>query len=154
MHAALVVRAGWTFCRRMLDNLKGRKPFHHFYLSPGAFRDLLFWERALKVHTGEPLPIIAGLVFSYDLVCFSDATPQTCAFVVGDEWIQHHFTNDELPWHINKKELHAIVLGVTTFPDTFRDKRVRFRTDSHSSVVGARRMFVSDPQMMDGYRHL
>ena len=154
LHAALVVRAGWTFARRLLDSMKFRQSHHKLRLSDGAFRDLLFWERALVTHKCRPLPIIVGLVPSPQLVCYSDATPEMCAFVVGDDWFQYYFRGKELLWHINKKEVHAIVLGTYTFEARFSNIAVNFKTDSHGTVVGAKRMLVSDPLMMDAYRHL
>ena len=62
----------------------------------------------------------------------------------------------ELSWHINKKEVHAIVLGTYTFEERFSNLRIKFNTDSHCNVVAAEamRLFVSDPQLMDSYRHL
>jgi hypothetical protein len=86
LHAALVVRAGWTFARRLLDSMKNRKAHHHLRLSDGAYRDLLFWKRALRQHVCRPLTIIVGWVANPHLECFSDATPEMCAFVVGDDW--------------------------------------------------------------------
>ena len=154
MHAASAIRAGWTFSRRLLNMFKFGKMHHRAFLTPGAVKDLQWWRQALRSTKGKTYFLALNITPACDIRVWSDASGYALGFVCETEWFQYIFTNEQSLWHINAKELYAIVLGATTFKEHFRGKNILFKTDSHSSVQAARRMFCTDPLMMAMYRDL
>ncbi len=128
--------------------------YHKTTLSPGACLDLLWWRQALRRSKGKTFFLALHLTPASDLQVWSDASGFALGFVSDRDWFQYRFEGAEKSWHINAKELYAITLGAATFKERFRGKNVLFITDSHSSVVAARRMFCTDPLMMGMYREL
>ena len=136
-HAAMVVRFGRVFIRRMIELSKVAKEDHHFVRLNKEFRsDLLWWKTFLPRWNGCSF-LLSAVLAAPDIQVLSDASgswgfgawcPSSSAWFQGCwplTWSQKNIT---------VKELLPIVLAAAVWGPQWQRKSIRFRCDNIAMV--------------------
>ena len=131
--ACKVVKPGRIFLRRLIDlSTTVSKLSHHISLNSDSRADIEWWLEFLPSWNGvcfiqdEPVTSVA-------MSLYTDASDLGCGAMYGIHWFS-------VPWpdllhasfHINVRELLAIVASVFTWGHEWHDKQILFYTDSMS----------------------
>lgn len=133
--AAGVVRGGRVFLRRIFNKISSPKhSSHRALVSPEVQADLLWWFQFLSTFNGRSL-----LLDEQPLECvFTDACNEAAGGSFGHDWFYFNWSQD-LPaaetFHINEKEILAVVLAAQRWAPFWRNKRVIIYSDNSVTVA-------------------
>ena len=133
--AAGVVRGGRVFLRRIFNKISSLKhSSHRALVSPEVQADLLWWFQFLSTFNGRSL-----LLDEQPLECvFTDACNEAAGGSFGHDWFYFNWSQD-LPaaetFHINEKEILAVVLAAQRWAPFWRNKRVIIYSDNSVTVA-------------------
>ena len=133
--AAGVVKGGRVFLRRIFDKIGTlRHASHRTLLSFTVQKDLLWWHTFLETFNGRSLILDKQPV---DCV-FTDACNEAAGGSFGSDWFYFNW-NQDLPaavnFHINEKEVLAVVLAAQRWAPLWQDKRVIIYSDNSVTVA-------------------
>ncbi|MEW8548538.1 MAG: reverse transcriptase domain-containing protein [Candidatus Thiodiazotropha sp.] len=133
--AAGVVKGGRVFLRRIFDKIRLLKHASHKTLISNEVRaDLLWWFNFLSTFNGR-----SALLDKQPLECvFTDACNEAAGGSFGSDWFYFNWSQD-LPearsFHINEKEVLAVVLAAQRWAPAWQNKRVIIYSDNSVTVA-------------------
>ena len=136
-HACKVIRAGWTFLRRMIDLSAVATELHHRIRLNLAFRsDLQWWDIFLEDWNG--VSVFAGVTQTPPAVVLTSDASGTwgCrAFTSAGEWFQFQWPSLWASVHITVKELLPVVVACALWGEGWKGKAVQCRCDNAAVVA-------------------
>ena len=132
--AAGVVRGGRVFLRRIFNKISVLKhASHRALIGPEVRNDLLWWCNFLSTFNGRSL-----LLDKQPLECvFTDACNEAAGGSFGLDWFYFNWSQD-LPaaeaFHINEKEILAVVLAAQRWAPCWQNKHVIIYSDNSVTV--------------------
>ena len=131
-HAAMVVRSGRSFLRRMIDCLSlASRPDHFIRLNREFQSDLRWWHIFVSRWNG--ISFIASVAPSITVTSDASGT-WGCGAFVGNQWFQLAWPPSWSDIHITAKELVPIVLAAMIWGSTWSKKVVQFICDNQAVV--------------------
>ena len=128
--AAKVVKPGRMFLRRLIDLSTSVSSLnHHITLNSEGRADIAWWLEFLPSWNGVCF-IQSEPVTSVSLSLYTDASGVGFGAVFGQKWFSHPWPEDYSSFHINIKELFAIVAAVLTWGHEWHDQQILFFTDN------------------------
>ena len=128
--AAKVVKPGRMFLRRLIDLSTSVYDLNHFItLNSESRADISWWLDFLPSWNGVCF-IQAVPVTSVSLSLYTDASGMGFGAVYGRKWLSYPWPEHYLPFHINIKELFAIVAAVITWGHEWHDQQILIFTDN------------------------
>ena len=133
--AAGVVRGGRVFLRRIFNKISNLKHSSHRTLLGSAVRDdILWWHTFLETFNGRSM-----LLDKQPIECaFTDACNEAAGGSFGLDWFYSNWDQD-LPFassfHINEKEVLAVVLAAQRWAPLWQNKRVILYSDNSVTVA-------------------
>ena len=134
--AAKVVPAGRTFLRRMIDVSSTAHSLHdRILLSPEFRLDLQWWITFVTPWNGRSFFLLPHWTLSPDLNLFTDSAGAVGfgAYCNG-EWFNGRWSQAQLPYSIQWKELYPIVLAAHVCGHHWSTLRLRFLCDNQAIV--------------------
>ena len=152
--AAKVVKPGHMFLRRLIDlSTTVSSLHHHINLNAEGRADIQWWVDFLPTWNGVNF-IQDDIVTSVSLSLFTDASGSGFGAVYGKYWFSVPWPESFLVYHINIRELFAIVAAVCSWGSAWRNQQILFYTDSLSITQVWRSGTSSDRTIMTLVRFL
>ena len=133
--AAGIVRGGRVFLRRIFNKISSLQHAPHRALISSEIReDLLWWFNFLKTFNGRSV-----LLDKQPIECvFTDACNEAAGGLFGLDWFYRNW-NQDLPvaesFHINEKEVLAVVLASQRWASYWQNKQVIIYSDNSTTVA-------------------
>lgn len=133
--AAGVVKGGRVFLRRIFDKIRLlRHASHKTLISLDVRADLLWWFNFLSTFNGR-----SAVLDKQPLECvFTDACNDAAGGSFGNDWFYFNWSQD-FPeagsFHINEKEVLAVVLAAQRWAPVWQNKRVILYSDNSVTVA-------------------
>ena len=128
--ACKCVKPGRIFLRRLIAlSTKVSSLNHRIMLNAEARADIKWWVDFLPSWNGVSL-FQSEVVTSTALKLFTDALNIGLGSLYGDEWFSVEWPDAWLDFHINVKELFAIVAATFLWGDRWCNKQILFYTDN------------------------
>ena len=152
--AAGVVKGGRVFLRRIFDKISTLKHASHRTLLGSTVRDDLFWWHTfLATFNGRSM-----LLDKQPIECaFTDACNEAAGGSFGVDWFYFNWDQDfpsVSAFHINEKEVLAVVLAAQRWAPLWQNKRVILYSDSSVTVACLNKGTSRNPVLMKCLRHL
>jgi len=151
-HAAMVVRPGRTFLRRMLDLLRAvKRPSHFIRLNRHFFSDLRWWELFLPRWNRRSILTHHHM----NIKVTSDASGNWgCGAFAGKTWFQLQWPADWSAIHIAAKEMVPIVIAMAIWGQQWQGCHVQCLSDNVAVVAAVNKGSARDPLLMHLLRAL
>ncbi len=111
-------------------------------------RDLRFWFLySDNIKTVD----IADIIYTPSIAIYgsSDACDTGAGFIIGNNWSPYKFDKEHIKnWHINQKELHAVLTAIHTFKNELTGKKLIMYIDNSTACYGIINKWSSTPQIM------
>ena len=153
--ASKVVKPGRIFVRRLIDtsmrvsSLRGKITIDH-----ETKADLIWWDTFIQDWNGISI-IQEPFVTSEAIHFYTDASGNKgYGAVFGLKWLWGEWPEEYKPFHINIKELLAIVIAVETWGPLLINKQILIHTDNATICAIWKKGSSSDPSLMKLVRHL
>ena len=122
--AAKVVKPGRMFLRRLIYlSTTVTSLHHHIYLNNEAKADLAWWSKFLVSWNGVSL-IQEPSINSVQLELFTDASNLGFGAVYGNYWFSCPWPESFTSFHINVKELFAVLAAIFTWGHHWHNKQI------------------------------
>jgi hypothetical protein len=163
-----VVQASRPFIGRLYKQVhawkagadKIQNPFMRFSVSEEMKKDLRWWDSFIESWNGIHL-MYDDQWDSQAVKVFTDACGSGYGAVVGDNWFQGEWTEDELREAKRAKsismvylEFKVLVLAASTFGHRWSTKSIEFKTDNESTVAVNKTQYSSDTHLLGLLRTL
>lgn len=134
--ACNAVRPGRTFLRRMLDTLKAAKQQGAAWVNLGVeFKHDLEWWRSFAAHWNGRHCIVRTAP-EEALHVSSDASDIGAGAFHQNRWWAVTWSDHERDFHIDWRELRAVLLAASAWCDRWRGRHVVFHVDNTTVVAG------------------
>jgi hypothetical protein len=166
--ASVVVQASRPFIGRLYRAIKHhlrvaeakQNPFIPLKISAEMRKDLKWWSTFIEDWNG--IHLMYDDQWDADFITiYSDASGKGYGAVVGQEWFQGRWTDEELAEAQRQKalsmvylEFKVLVLAASTFGHQWQRKSIEFRTDNESTVKLNEAQYTSDPHLLGLLRTL
>ena len=151
--ASNVIFAGRQHMRRIIDRINGlQAPSHKSRITANIREDLRWWINNVQAFNG-CTPIAETREFTH--ICI-DACVEGAGGYHGDDWYHLQWRDWEgtHPFHINYKEVLALLPAVELWGHSWKDKLVLVYSDNQAAVGIINRGTAKDPWVMDILRHI
>ena len=133
--AAGVVKGGRVFLRRIFNKISLlRHGCHRTILSSDIRQDIMWWSQFMETFNGK-----ATVIDSKPIDCaFTDACDDGAGGSFGLDWFYFNWNQDwseAKMFHINEKEVIAVVLAACRWAPLWRNKRVIIHSDNTVTVA-------------------
>lgn len=133
--AASVVKGGRVFLRRVFNKISSlRHASHRALVCPDIRNDLLWWSDFLATFNGRSV-----LLDKQPIECvFTDACNEAAGGSFGSIWFYFNWSQDfpaAESFHINEKEVLAVVLAAQRWANFWRNKHVIIYSDNTTTVA-------------------
>ena len=128
--AAKVVKPGRLFLRRLINlSTTVDKLHHHIHLNKEAKLDIKWWFDFLQPWNGVSI-IQSQISNAQELQLFTDASNSGFGAVYGNQWFSSPWPEKFKSYHINIKELFAIIAAVFTWGLQWKDRQILLYSDN------------------------
>ena len=132
--ACKVIKPGRMFLRRLIDlSTTVQNLNHHIMLNQEARADITWWVQFMPTWNGKE-NIQAAPITSVALRLFTDASDKGFGAVFQTHWLCSTWPDQLSHYHINFKELFAVLACVFTWGVQWRDKQILLYTDNLTIV--------------------
>ena len=133
--AASVVKGGRVFLRRIFNKISLlRHGSHRTILSFDVHQDIMWWYHFMQTFNGR-----ATVLESKPIECaFTDACDDAAGGSFGLDWFYFNWNQDwpeAKKFHINEKEIVAVVLAAYRWAPLWKNKRVVIHSDNSVTVA-------------------
>ena len=155
LFAAKVVKPGRLFLRRLIDLSKTVSKLQHMiHMDSEAREDILWWHKFVSTWNGVSI-IQTPMVTSDEFTLFTDASGSLgFGAIYRSHWFSCSWPSHLQEYHINFKELFAIVAAVKTWGHNWPNKQILIFTDSKVVSDSWKSRFSKNPAMMCLLRHM
>ena len=153
--AAKVVKPGRLFLRRLIDLSKTVSKLQHMiHMDSEAREDILWWHKFVSTWNGVSI-IQTPMVTSDEFTLFTDASGSLgFGAIYRSHWFSCSWPSHLQEYHINFKELFAIVAAVKTWGHNWPNKQILIFTDSKVVSDSWKSRSSKNPAMMCLLRHM
>ena len=152
--AASVVKGGRVFLRRIFNTISMlRHSTHRVRITAEVRKDLLWWSNFISSFNGK-----STLLDQCPIECvFSDACNEGAGGSFGGDWFYFNWSQDwpqAAQFHINEKEVIAVVIAAFRWAHFWRNKRIIIYSDSAVTVAALNKGTCRNDAIMKCLRNL
>ena len=152
--AAAVVKGGRVFLRRIFNKISMlRHNCHRTLLSSEVSQDIEWWFKFISVFNGKSLLLDKTPI---EWAC-TDACDEAAGGHFGCDWFYYNWSVDwpqAKEFHINEKEVLAVVLAANRWAHHWRNKRVIVYSDNSVTVASLNKASSRNKIIMKSLRYL